>query len=114
MAARQTAREGENHPIFHPKSIPGLMAQAFPAECKVCRNIGIVFKALLLDKQIRIKKKKKLKKKSFPRHKTHQGKLLELFYFPFVVTEAQDIFKQLVEKKWEASPISMYSQHAKA
>lgn len=88
------------------------MAQAFPAECEVSISIVIIFKVPLLYKQIDIKKKK-IKKKIFPTHKTHQGKLLELFYFPFVVTEAQDIFKQLVEKKWEASPISMYSQHAK-
>lgn len=98
---------GEKHPIFYLKSIAGLMAQAFPAECEV--SISIV---IILYKQIDIKKKK-IKKKFFPTRKTHQGKLLELFYFPFVVTEAQDIFKQLVEKKWEASPISMYSQHAK-
>lgn len=42
-------------------------------------------------------------------HKNHQGKYNNSSHFPFVVTEAQDIFKQLVQKKWKASTISMYS-----
>lgn len=49
---------GEKHPIFYPKSIPGLMAQAFPAECEVSISIVIIFKVPLLYKQLDIKKKK--------------------------------------------------------